>query len=140
MINMITSSWMPFAVVWLIVLIQDTPVARTALKGALEMAALGPFALMWVGYMAFLMSAQASDVLANNIFFAVAYPCINIGLIIMHWLMSPGIYAWIDRGEKLTGPPAEEEEVAEDGLDVEDPEDAEDFEDDSADPVERRRW
>ena len=48
---------MPFAIVWLIVFIQDSPVARMALTGALEMAALGPFALMWVGYMAFLMSA-----------------------------------------------------------------------------------
>lgn len=101
MINMITSSFMPFAIVWLIFLFQDTETARTALSGALEMAALGPFALMWVGYMAFLMSAQASDVLDQtaNVIWAIAYPCINIGLIIFHWVMSPNIYNWIDHGE-----------------------------------------
>jgi hypothetical protein len=101
MINMMTSSFMPFAIVWLIVLFQDTETARTALSGALEMAALGPFALMWVGYMAFLMSAQASDVLGqgSNVLWAILYPCINIGLIIFHWSMSPNIYNWIDHGE-----------------------------------------
>lgn len=57
MVNMMTSSWMPFAIIWMIVMMNDTPTARTALSGALEMAALGPFALQWVGYMAFLMSA-----------------------------------------------------------------------------------
>merc|ERR1719327_1991671 len=97
MVNMITSSWMPFAIIWIIVLVQDTEVARTALTGALEMAALGPFALMWVGYMAFLMSAQAAGVLGSteNIIWALVYPVLNIGLIIMHWIMSPSIYEWI---------------------------------------------
>jgi len=100
MVNMITSSWMPFAIVWMIVLFQDTPTARLALSGALEMAALGPFALMWVGYMAFLMSAQASDVLSqgSNVMWAILYPVLNIGLIILHWTMSPNIYNWIEYG------------------------------------------
>ena len=64
------------------------------------MAALGPFALMWVGYMAFLMSAQASDVLSagSNVMWAILYPCLNIGLIIFHWVMSPNIYNWIEHG------------------------------------------
>jgi hypothetical protein len=34
--------------------------ARMAMTGAMEMAALGPFALQWVGLMAFLMSASSS--------------------------------------------------------------------------------
>jgi hypothetical protein len=98
MINMITSSYMPFAIVWLIVKFQNTATSRKALEGALEMAALGPFALMWVGYMAFLMSAQASDVLGQgaNVLWAILYPCINIGLIIFHWTMSPKVYDFID--------------------------------------------
>lgn len=77
------------------------------------MAALGPFALMWVGYMAFLMSAQASGVLGNtaNVIWALVYPVINIGLIIMHWIISPKIYKWIDHGE--TPKAAADEEMVE---------------------------
>jgi MFS-type transporter involved in bile tolerance (Atg22 family) len=109
MVNMMTSSWMPFAIIWMIVLFNDTPTSRLALSGALEMAALGPFALQWVGYMAFLMSAQASGVLGevSNVFWAIAYPLLNITLIIVHWLMSEGIYNWIENGAS----PAEEVEA-----------------------------
>jgi len=61
MINMLVSSWMPFGIVWIIILVADSKMARMALTGAMEMAALGPFALQWVGLMAFLMSASASN-------------------------------------------------------------------------------
>lgn len=122
MINMMTSSWMPFAVVWIIVAVNDNDVSRMALTGALEMAALGPFALMWVGYMAFLMSAQASSVLnaadGMNIVFAILYPLLNIGLIIMHWYVSEGIYNWIQNApfpsDEVDEPEAELEDEPED--------------------------
>jgi hypothetical protein len=60
MINMLVSSWMPFGIVWIIVMAADSKMARMAMTGAMEMAALGPFALQWVGLMAFLMSASSS--------------------------------------------------------------------------------
>jgi len=42
---MLTSAWMPFGIVWIIVMVADSKMARMAMTGALEMAALGPFAL-----------------------------------------------------------------------------------------------
>ena len=63
MINMLTSAWMPYAITWIIVMASDSPTARVALTGALTMAGLGPFALQWVGLMAFIMTAHTATVL-----------------------------------------------------------------------------
>jgi len=52
---MIFSAYTPLAITWWIVLIADSTEARTALQGAIEMAGLGPFALMWVAYATYLM-------------------------------------------------------------------------------------
>ena len=72
--------------------------SREALTGALEMAALGPFALQWVGLAAFVMAANSADALGSweNTFFTVAYFVLNILLIIVHWQLAPTIYLWID--------------------------------------------
>lgn len=56
-INMSAAAYGPIGIIWWIVLADDSRVAREALTGAVEMAGLGPFALLWVGYLSFLMSA-----------------------------------------------------------------------------------
>lgn len=63
------------------------------------MAGLGPFALLWVGMSTFLMSAKSGNVLvaANSVLWmwGIIYPVINILLIIMHYHLSPPMYAWL---------------------------------------------
>ena len=96
---MIFSAYTPLAITWWIVLIADSTEARTALQGAIEMAGLGPFALMWVGYSTYLMSAKASGnlLIANTAvwMWGIIYPIVNICLIVMHYHLSPSMYAWI---------------------------------------------
>ena len=98
MVNMMTSAWAPLGICWIIVLANDSKMAREALTGSLEMAALGPFALQWVGLLAFMMAAHAGEALGawENTFFAVFYFFLNFILIILHWYLAPGIYMWID--------------------------------------------
>merc|ERR1719199_1704289 len=60
MINMLVSAWMPFAITWIIVMAADSAAARAALTGAMSMAGLGPFALQWVGLMAFIMDTHSA--------------------------------------------------------------------------------
>jgi hypothetical protein len=59
MINMLMTAWAPLGIVWIVVMVDDSKMAREALTGALEMAALGPFALQWVGLVSFMMAANA---------------------------------------------------------------------------------
>jgi len=56
-VNMLCAAYGPIGIIWWIVLADDSRMAREALTGAVEMAGLGPFALLWVGYLSFLMSA-----------------------------------------------------------------------------------
>merc|ERR1712166_864994 len=87
-INMLFSAYAPLGITWWIVLADDSQAARTALSGAIEMAGLGPFALLWVGMSTFLMSAKsgAALVIANTWvwIWAIIYPFINILMIIMY--------------------------------------------------------
>jgi len=98
-INMLFSAYAPLGITWWIVLADDSQTARTALTGALEMAGLGPFALLWVGFSTFLMSAKsgAALVTANTMvwMWAIIYPVCNILLIVMQYHLAPPIYAWI---------------------------------------------
>jgi len=98
-INMLFSAYAPLGITWWIVLVDDSQAARTALTGAIEMAGLGPFALLWVGISTFLMSAKsgAALVAANTMvwIWALIYPVMNIALIVAHYHLSPPMYAWI---------------------------------------------
>lgn len=98
-INMLFSAYAPLGITWWIVLADDSQTARTALTGAIEMAGLGPFALLWVGMSTFLMSAKSGSALvfANTMvwIWALIYPVMNILMIILHYHMSPPMYAWI---------------------------------------------
>lgn len=107
-INMLFSAYAPLGISWWIVLADDSQAARTSLRGAIEMAGLGPFALLWVGWATFCMSAKSANVLTfTNItltIFAILYPIINIGLIVMHYHVSPPMYAWLDEAPMRANP------------------------------------
>ena len=96
---MLFSAYAPLGFTWWIVLADDSQTARTALTGAIEMAGLGPFALLWVGAATFLMSAKSGSVLtwANTTvwMWGLIYPCVNLLLIVMHYHLSPPMYAWL---------------------------------------------
>jgi len=98
-INMLFSAYAPLGISWFIVLADDSTAARTALTGAIEMAGLGPFALLWVGLATFLMSAKSGSALVavNTMvwIWALIYPVMNIGLIFLHYHLSPPMYAWL---------------------------------------------
>ena len=96
---MLFSAYAPLGITWWIVLVEDSKAARTALTGAIEMAGMGPFALLWIGTTTFLMQAKANGVLnlANPAVWVwgIMYPIINILLIILHYHLSPPMYAWL---------------------------------------------
>jgi len=97
-VNMLCAAYGPIGIIWWIVLADDSRMAREALTGAVEMAGLGPFALLWVGYLSFLMSAQSGAALTAHAvvwMFAIIYFVLNVTLIVAHWYLSPPIYAWI---------------------------------------------
>jgi hypothetical protein len=99
-INMIFSSMAPLGISWWIVLADDSQAARTSLRGAIEMAGLGPFALFWVGWATFCMSAKSAGVLVSTnlglYIWAILYPIFTIGMIAFHYHVSPPMYAWLD--------------------------------------------
>jgi len=96
-INMIFSSYAPLGISWWIVLADDSEAARTSLIAAIEMAGLGPFALLWVGWATFSMQAKSANVLSNSLIWmwCIIYPVVNILLIVMHYHVSPPMYNWI---------------------------------------------
>jgi len=107
-INMLYSAYAPLGISWWIVLADDSRAARTTVKGAIEMAGLGPFALLWVGWATFAMSAKTAGVLTTtNLFLyimAILYPFINIILIVAHYHLSPPMYAWLEEAPMLQNP------------------------------------
>lgn len=100
MVEAIYISWMPFASIWILAMIDDGPVVREALKGALSMAGLGPWSTQWAGWVSFVMKSK--DGLStggwgwNGILWSILYPCINIGLIALEWHMGAGVINWIE--------------------------------------------
>merc|ERR1740138_1299891 len=90
--------------------------ARTALTGALTMAGLGPFALQWVGLMAFIMAAHDAVKLgeSENLIFLFLYIAGNIGTVVMHWMLSASVQDWIVNAPFTTEEVMEEVAVVED--------------------------
>jgi len=107
-INMLFSAYAPLGISWFIVLADDSQAARTALTGAIEMAGLGPFALLWVGYATFLMSAKSGSALveANTMvwIWGLIYPIMNIVLLVLHYHLSPPMYAWLATAPMMANP------------------------------------
>jgi hypothetical protein len=70
--------------------------ARDALKGAIEMAGLGPVSLLWVGYLSFLMGANSAGVLkqSENTLFVIVYGVGNLLFLVLHALLAPSILDW----------------------------------------------
>jgi hypothetical protein len=105
-INMLFSAYAPLGITWWIVLADDSQAARTALSSAIEMAGLGPFALLWVGMATYLMAAKSGSFL-NQVYvwvWAIVYPVINILLIVMHYHLSPPMYAWLEKAPLRKNP------------------------------------
>lgn len=105
-INMLFSAYAPLGITWWIVLADDSQAARTALSSAIEMAGLGPFALLWVGMATYLMAAKSGSLL-NQLYvwiWAIVYPVINILLIVMHYHLSPPMYAWLEKAPLRKNP------------------------------------
>ena len=98
-INMLWTSYAPLGISWWIVLADDGKFAREAVTGAIEVAGVGPFALLWVGAATYLMQAKdASQLLAANgllWMWGPLYFAINILLIVLHYHLSPVMYAWL---------------------------------------------
>ena len=95
-INMIYSAYMPIGIMWWILLADDSNWARTLFQGAIELAGLGPIALLWVGFSTFLMEAHENEHLGQSYswMWGIIYPCINILLIAMHHHLAPPMHAW----------------------------------------------
>jgi predicted histidine transporter YuiF (NhaC family) len=112
-INMLAAAFAPMAIVWPSILFNDSDMTRKAIAAVVQMAGLGPFALLWVGYFTFLMSSRATDKLkeSDNTTFAIIYGVGNIMLVVIHWIFSGSIMNWI----KNTPLPVKEmkEEMAE---------------------------
>ena len=98
-INMLFSAYAPLGITWWIVLIEDSKAARTALTGAIEMAGLGPYALLWIGLSSYAMSTSSNGVLnAQNptvYVWLVVYPIVNFLLMVVHYHLCPPMYAWL---------------------------------------------
>jgi len=96
-INMIFSAYAPLGISWWIVLADDSKAARNSLIAGIEMAGLGPFALLWVGFASFMMQAKSGNVLNNYLIWiwAIIYPVVNILLVVMHYHLAPPMFAWI---------------------------------------------
>lgn len=110
-INMLATAYAPLAIVWPSILFADCEMTRKAIEGVVQMAGLGPFALLWVGFFSFLMAAKATDKLkeSDNTLFAVIYGAGNVLLIVLHWIFSGSIMQWL----KDTPLPKKEEKVEE---------------------------
>jgi len=112
---MINLSYASMAIVFWFVLLNDTTASRRAMAGAVEMAGLGPFGLLWVGLWSFMMTASNYKVLdeGENTPWCFLYWIINGGLLFLHWWFAPEIYAWTKKTPpaKAVDAPAAEEPV-----------------------------
>ena len=117
-INMLCAAYMPLSITWLTVVFNDGAATRAALKGTVEMAGMGPFALLWVGYLSFMMAATVDNKLKadENILFVIVYGVGNLALLAVHWLIAPGIINWVNTAPLPPVPVAEpvDEEYDED--------------------------
>lgn len=113
---MLASAYAPLAIVWPSILFADSAMCRKAIEGVVQMAGLGPFALLWVGYFSFLMAAKGTDKLkeSDNTLFAVIYGAGNLVLVVLHWIFSGSIMQWL-KDAPLPAKKEEAEEEAEEG-------------------------
>ena len=96
-INMLMATYGPLAILWPSAIFADGPQARKMIEGVVQMAGLGPFSLLWIGYFTFLMGSREINVLkeSDNTTFAVIYGLGNVFLAICHWVFSNSIYEWV---------------------------------------------
>lgn len=89
-------AWFPFGALWIISLIEDTKMVRVAMRAALNMAGMGPWAGMWAGWIAFMMGSSFTGSGWSTILWSILLVAINIGLMAMEWHVGPGVAKWID--------------------------------------------
>ena len=96
-INMLMATYGPLAILWPSAIFADGPQARKMIEGVVQMAGLGPFSLLWIGYFTFLMGSREINVLkeSDNTTFAIIYGVGNIMLVVIHWIFSGSIMNWI---------------------------------------------
>ena len=114
-------TWFPFAALWIISQIYDNEMVRIAMRGALNMAGIGPWAAQWGGWIGFMMGSTGILSDTYTILWSILYACINIGLMAMEWHIGPGVAKWIDEA------PFAEESILEEELE----EGAEDIEEET---------
>merc|ERR1711971_162640 len=103
-ISMVWSTCTPFALAWLINMFNDSRQSRDNISTALGGAGSGVMGLMWVGWLGFVMAAEGAkkfNFLADtsnnmNVIFAIIYGVINIAMVIVYWLLAPGIQKFAD--------------------------------------------
>lgn len=106
-------AWFPFAALWIISLIEDSKMVRVAMRGALNMAGMGPWAGMWAGWIGFMMGSTFVATSWDTILWSILLVGVNIGLMAMEWHVGPGVAKWIDEAP-LGAVMEEAEEEAED--------------------------
>merc|ERR1712072_1066721 len=105
----------PFALAWLINMFADSRQSRDNISTALGGAGSGVMGLMWVGWLGFVMAAEGAKKFnfaagtdnSMNVIFAIIYGVINIAMVIVYWLLAPGIQKYAD-----ANPPAKAAPVA----------------------------
>lgn len=109
-------AWAPFAILFWIQFAEDNEWVRLAMKASLISANGGAWSGMWVGYYSFMLHAHKDGNLGGiNILWAILYPALNVGLIVMQWFVGQDVLRWIDEapyGHFLGG---EEDDMEEDG-------------------------
>merc|ERR1712072_511074 len=94
----------PFALAWLINMFADSRQSRDNLSTALGSAGSGVMGLMWVGWLGFVMAAEGAKKFnfttgtdnSMNVIFSIIYGVINIAMVIVYWLLAPGIQKFAD--------------------------------------------
>merc|ERR1711935_975505 len=103
-ISMAWSTLSPFAFAWLINMFDDSKQSRDNISTALGAAGSGVMGLMWVGWLGFVMAADGAKKFnfttgtdnSMNVIFSIIYGVVNIAMVIVYWLLAPGIQKFAD--------------------------------------------
>merc|ERR1711935_497312 len=123
-ISMAWSTLSPFAFAWLINMFDDSRQSRDNISTALGAAGSGVMGLMWVGWLGFVMAADGAKKFnfttgtdnSMNVIFSIIYGVVNIAMVIVYWLLAPGIQKFADAEPAKKEEAAEEEAEEEGGL------------------------
>jgi hypothetical protein len=97
MVIVLTMSWMPLAISWIEMMIDDSVETRAQFKFAMSIVGIGIWSLHWVGYYSFIGVVFATDKESEgaNIFFGIFYLLLCAGMVVMHWILEHPINHWL---------------------------------------------